>query len=484
MDCDILIREATIIDGSGADRYLADVAIVRGKIAAIGQLNSSIGESEIDGGGLILAPGFIDSHTHDDRALLTDPAMTCKVSQGVTTVITGNCGVSLAPLVLDDTPPAPLDLLGGQSWYKYDSFDDYLTAMEVAPASVNAACLIGHSTLRVRVMDDLDRPASKSELAEMKQLLAQSIEAGALGFSTGLQYAPSAAAPTEEVMELSKIVRAYNAVCTTHMRHEEDKVMDAMRESAEICCAADAPMIISHHKVAGPNNYGRSVETLAYMDQLREKLKIGLDAYPYDASSTVLVSDYLEFSDKVQIAWSKPHPQMNGKFISDIAEQWGCSEKEACDKLQPAGAVYYQMNEDDVRRILKYPATMIGSDGLPHDVIPHPRLWGTFPRVLGHYVREVALFSLEMAVHKMTGLTAKGFGLKQRGLIRQGYYADLVLFDATLIEDKATFAQPIQKAEGIHLVVVNGQIVWRDGTHTYSRPGHVLRRPALTYPRL
>jgi N-acyl-D-amino-acid deacylase len=236
-------------------------------------------------------------------------------------------------------------------------------------------------------------------------------------------------------------------------------------------------LVVSHHKCAGPNNWGRTVQTLAHFDAARKRQPIGLDMYPYIAGSTVLRREMVDGVIDILITWSTPHPEMAARMLADIAVKWGCTQQEACDRLQPGGACYFQMCEEDVQRVLKYPATMIGSDGLPHDAHPHPRLWGTFPRVLGHYSRELGLFSLETAVHKMSGLSARNFKLEDRGEIREGAYADVVVFDEATVKDVATFEQPKALAIGIDCVLVNGAIAYRPGEVSSERSGRFLRRP-------
>lgn len=474
-DCDLLIQGAAIYDGTGSDPYVADVGIDTDRIAFISPDSKLKARRAIDANGLALAPGFIDVHTHDDRALLiTD--MSAKVSQGVTSVVVGNCGISLAPLVLSEAPPPPLDLIGGQPDFRYPQFADYLDELRRQGIAVNAACLVGHSTLRVGVVERLDREASPSELIQMRARLQDALDAGAVGFSTGLDYPPAAAAPTSEIKALAELLEPAGAIHTTHMRDESDGIAGAMDEAFEIGAHAGVPVVISHFKVAGKTNFGRSTETLAKFDRQRKLQPLALDAYPYAASSTILRSIWIDEAPRTLVTWSVPHPEHAGRDLSDIAEEWGVSIAEAADRLQPAGAVYFSMDEADVRRILSYPETMIGSDGLPHDRHPHPRLWGSFPRVLGHYSREIGLFPLKEAIRRMTSLPAKNFKLKDRGQIRQGWSADLTLFDPARVRDIATFAEPTKPAAGIHRVWVNGVEVWRDGRHTGERPGSVLRR--------
>lgn len=473
--CDLLIQRVSLFDGSGVPRYVGDLAVTGDKIMVIGDLrNWSAGET-VDGQGLALAPGFIDVHTHDDRALLIGD-MANKTSQGVTSVVVGNCGVSLAPLSLRSPPPPPLDLIGGQADYQYATFSEYIAALDRQPPAVNAACLVGHSTLRVGAMDRLDRPATADEIAIMRARLQEALDAGAIGLSTGLDYQPAAAAPTGEVRALAELLKPAGAIHTTHMRSEGDHVIEAMDEAFTIGRSADVPVVISHFKVHGKANFGRSAETLAKFDAQRLRQPLALDAYPYSASSTVLKSQWVGEAPRVMVTWSVPHPEMTGRMLADVAAEWSCSQEDAAKRLQPAGAVYFAMDEADVRRILSYPHTMIGSDGLPHDTHPHPRLWGSFPRVLGHYARELGLFSMEEAIRRMTSLPAERFGLTGRGRLKQNYAADLVLFDPHTVKDRATFENPKQVSAGIVAVWVNGKAVWRADKSTGARAGRALRR--------
>ncbi|WP_119165308.1 N-acyl-D-amino-acid deacylase family protein [Algihabitans albus] len=479
---DLLIRNATLIDGTGAPARSGGLAVRDDRIVALGDLDGWQGAKDIDAGGKVLAPGFIDVHTHDDRALIANPTMDCKVSQGVTTVVTGNCGVSLAPLAIDRRPPPPLDLISEKPEGFFADFAGYLDFLDKEPPATNALAQVGHSSLRAGTLDSLDRPATGDEVATMRHRLEQSLEAGAIGLSTGLFYPPAMAAPTEEVIELAKALHQARALHTTHMRDEADHVIDSLGETFRIGREAQVPVVISHHKCAGQANYGRSVETLALIDATRGQQHIGLDVYPYVAGSTMLDSGRLMGASKVLVTWSVPHPDATGRDLKDIAADWGVDVEEAVSRLTPAGGIFFMMDEADVQRILAYPHSMIGSDGLPHDSHPHPRLWGTFPRVLGHYSRDLQLFSLEEAVRKMTGLPASEFGLSDRGRLAVGAAADLVLFDPDEVIDAATFEAPKTPARGILEVWVNGRSVWRDGATTGARPGRALRLQSLTLP--
>ncbi len=476
---DLLIRNATIIDGTGAPRFAGDIGVRGDRIARVGDLSGQHGTEEIDLAGAIAAPGFIDAHTHDDRFMLSSPDMTPKVSQGVTTVIGGNCGVSLAPMPRPIPNPVtpPLNLLDDEGqWFRFRTFRSYLDALRGAPAATNCAMLVGHSTLRVATMDDLTQPASPAEIEAMRELVVEAMGAGAIGVSSGLFYEPAIAAPTEEVIQICQPLKAFNGLYCTHMRDEANGVMDSLEESFRIGLEVGVPVVISHHKLSERANHGRSRETLALIEERMATQPIGLDCYPYTAGSTVLSEHRAVSASRVIVSWSKALPQYAGRDLDAIAATMGVSQAEAIERLSPAGAIYFKMDEDDVQRILRFPPTMIGSDGLPHDAAPHPRLWGTFPRVLGHYSRELGLFPLETAVHKMTGLTAETFGLRDRGVLKEGAYADLTLFDANTIDEVATYAAPIAPARGIDTVIVNGSIVWREGRSSGARPGRVLGR--------
>lgn len=474
---DKVIRGGTLIDGTGAARRAVEIAISGDRIARVAAPGTEAMDAAevIDATGRIVAPGFIDVHTHDDNAVLRTPDMAAKVSQGVTTVVVGNCGISLSPIGPVDPPP-PMNLLGDRSAYRFTRMADYAAAVDAAAPSVNVAALVGHSTLRVGTMADTTGRASAAEIDTMRALLQDCLDAGATGFSTGLWYKTNVGADIDEVVALAELLADAGGVYTTHMRDEHDGVLDSLRESFETGNRAQVPVVISHHKCAGPRNWGRSTETLALIDAARSKQQIGLDAYPYVAGSTVLEPYLVDPDIRISVSWSVPHPEMAGRDLADIAGDWGCSQQQAAERLRPAGGIYFQMDEADMRRILSYGPTMIGSDGLPHDTHPHPRLWGTFPRVLGHFSRDEGLFGLEEAVHKMTGLSAANFNLTDRGVLRDGTFADLVIFNADTIADRATFDDPMQPAAGIDCVMVNGTLAWADGAARAGRSGRFIRR--------
>ena len=473
---DLLIRGGTVIDGTRAPRFDADVGIADGRIAAIGSLADRLAKRTLDAAGRIVAPGFIDAHTHDDQALLAQPDMSFKISQGVTTVVAGNCGISIAPLAADTPLPSPLDLLDASERGRYADFAAYFEQLERTPAAVNVASLVGHTTLRVRTMSSIDRPAEADEIMAMQRLLDEALAAGALGLSTGTFYPPAAKATTEEIIEVGRALGPNGAIYVTHMRDEADRVMEALDETFRIGRELDVPVVVSHHKVQNAANFGRSQVTLPHIRAAMACQCVALDCYPYNAGSTMIRTDRGMLDGRVLIASSQPHPECAGRDLDEIAREWGVAKDEAARRLQPGSAIYFLMDEADVRRILAFDDTMIGSDGIAVGPKPHPRLWGTFPRVLGHYSRDVGLFPLETAVWKMTGLTARNFGLQGRGTLAVGQHADVVVFDAASIRDAATYEAPTRAAEGIDAVIVNGAITWQRGAHTGARQGQVIRR--------
>jgi N-acyl-D-aspartate/D-glutamate deacylase len=473
---DYLIKDVRIFDGSGSDPYTADVAVGNGFILAVGSPGEHTGHVVIEGAGRALAPGFIDVHTHDDTSVIRTPQMLPKLSQGVTTVIVGNCGISAAPVRLAGAPPDPMNLLGDADAFRYPTFASYAEAVNAAQPAVNVAALAGHTALRNNHMDRLDRAATAAEITAMQADLREALESGALGLSTGLAYLSAYSAPVEEVVSLAELLAGAGGVYASHMRTEADAILAAMSEAFQVGREARVPVVLSHLKCAGVQNWGRSIEVLEALETARGEQPVQCDCYPYTASSSTL--DLRQVNERVRIfiTWSTPHPEMAGQTLKEIADKWGVPLLTAAERLRPAGAIYHNMSEDDVRRILKHPATMIGSDGLPHDPKPHPRLWGTFPRVLGHYCREQGLFPLAEAVRKMTGLPARRFGLKGRGTIQAGAHADLVLFDPETIRDTATFSHPIACAKGIAGVWVNGKLAYKDGAATGERAGRFLPR--------
>lgn len=473
---DLLIHGGTVIDGTKATRFGADIGVIDGYIAAIGQLDGCTAERMLDATGRIVTPGFIDSHTHDDQAVLSQSAMPFKVSQGVTTVVAGNCGISAAPLRADMELPMPLSLIDSPVEGRFTTFKAYLDALRATPSSVNVAAMVGHSTLRALTMGDLDRPAKEAEIAAMQAHVEEAMQAGAIGLSTGTFYPPAVKATTEEIIEVCRPLSKRKAVYATHMRDEGDRVMEALEETFAIGRALGIPVVVSHHKVQNTQNFGRTKVTLPFIKETMKHQCVSLDCYPYTAGSTMIRTDRGMLEGRVLIASSEPHPECAGRDLADIAKEWGMPNDEAARKLQPGSAIYFMMDEDDVQRVLAFDETMIGSDGIPLGDKPHPRLWGTFPRVLGHYSRDIGLFPLETAVWKMTGLTARNFGLQGRGTLKVGQHADIVIFNAATIRDAANYETPTKVSEGIDVVIVNGTITWQHGVHSGARSGQVITR--------
>jgi len=484
-----LLENGLLVDGSGAPGQAGDLLLVDDRIAAMGpglrhRLPQGLAIADVqvhDCTGLAITPGFIDVHTHDDAIVLNAPGMIPKLSQGITTVVTGNCGLSVAPFVVEQ-PQGALTLLGNS--FQYPSVDAYAQAVAQAQPAVNVAPLIGHTTLRYACMGDLSRPASADEVAAMCQLLEQCMAQGAIGMSSGLFYAEAMPAPAAEVTALARVVARHGGIYATHMRSEMAEILEAMHEASDCAFEAGVPLVISHHKCAGPDNWGRTRETLPLIDTLARRQDIAMDVYPYVAGSTVLREDLVDGVIDVLLSWSTPHPEMMGRTLASIAEEWGVDQKTACRRLQPGGACYFQMHEDDVKRVIAHPLSMIGSDGLPHDKHPHPRLWGAFPRVLARYWREQNLFSLETAIHKMTGLSARNFRLHQRGQLQPGWHADVVVLDPARVRDVASYQEPIAVSEGIEKVFVNGELAYVAGSadpakvEAQAHAGRLLKRHA------
>jgi N-acyl-D-amino-acid deacylase len=476
--CDLLIRDGLVLDGTGAPGRWADVAVRGERVVAVGDLAAWRGHEVMAASGLAVAPGFIDVHTHDDRAVLDDPALAPKVSQGVTSVIVGLCGLSLAPrptLALEPWP-SPFSLLGAGTAYSFPSMAAYMVRLRAAPPSVNVGVLVGHANLRACTMADLARPATADEVARMRPLAEEAFAAGALGLSSGLAYDAGRHATTDEVTALAAVAGTHGGLYVTHLRDEGDRVVEAVAEALAIGREAGCGVVISHHKCLFRPNWGRTVETLAAIDAARAHQSVALDVYPYTASSTVLSPDKAARADRVIVAWSDTLPEAAGRDLDALADEWSCGREAAAERLMPGGAVYFNMDEADLRRVMRHPCCAIGSDGVPSHPHPHPRLWGTFPRVLGRYVREERVLGLEEAVHKMTGLPATQFGLADRGTIRPGAFADLAIFDPATIADVATFEAPLRPATGIRRVLVNGATVFAEGRAIHRPAGHVLAR--------
>lgn len=500
---DILIRNGKIIDGTGNSWYYADVAVKNGKIISIGKLTHTTANKIIDANGLIVAPGFIDVHAHIENGVFERPTADNYIYDGVTTVVTGNCGGS------------------------DDDLKKFFWRLDSMKTSINVASLVGHNTVRRLAMGLDNRLATSEEQKKMEDLVAQAMKDGAVGLSTGLIYLPGMYSNTEEVIGLAKTAALYNGIYASHIRNEENGVVDAINEAINIGKAANIPVQVSHFKVSGPANWNRSKETLSLIEAARKDgYDVTIDQYPYTASSTNLgirlpdwalaggqdslkkriadpvlhkqiINEMLESQKKYKyknyayafVAMHKADTTLNGKNISEINKLKGRKAKpkeEAetiLDMMVAGGAqmVYHSMNEDDVRYFIKYPFNMVGADGGVSNGkgFPHPRTYGTNSRVLGKYVREEKLISLEEAIRRMTSLAAQKFQLKDRGLLKEGYAADIVIFNENEVADKATFEQPHQFSVGFKYVLVNGKLVIENGKHNGIKSGTPLYGPGF-----
>jgi N-acyl-D-amino-acid deacylase len=376
LGCDLVIRDATVFDGTGGPRFNADVGVTGDRIVAVGDLGGAAADKEVIVTGKAVAPGFVDAHTHDDRAVLCGPeCMLCKMSQGVSTVVVGNCGISLSPVRMASRPVPPLDLLGDESWWRFGTFGEYADCLARNPPPVNTYALIGHMSLRIEAMTgDTERAATETEALHMQRRLAEALAEGASGFSTGLYYPPNMMATTDEVVAVAEALRKAGGLYVTHMRDEANDVLVSIEETLRIGRSVNTPVVISHHKCSMPENFGRSVETLTAIDLAARNQRVDFDVYPYPAGSTVLMPERVRSDVPVQITWSVPHPECAGRMLEDLAKDWGMGLRDAAERLLPAGGIFFQMDEQDVQRILAHRLAMIGSDGLPHDVFPHPRL--------------------------------------------------------------------------------------------------------------
>jgi dihydroorotase/N-acyl-D-amino-acid deacylase len=501
---DLLIRGARIVDGAGNPWFLGDVAVTGDRIMRVGHLAGASAKWTVEAKGLTLAPGFIDTHSHGRRGLFQTPAAENYIRQGVTTIFEGPDGSSPLPI------------------------RPFLDQVSRTKPAVNVGLLAGHGTIRTEVMGLENRKATPDELERMRGLTRQAMLDGAFGLSTGLFYVPANYAPTEEVIELAKVAGSLGGIHTSHMRDEAAHVEDAVAETIRIGEEGHLPTQLTHHKIIGKANWGVSEKTIRLVEQARARgVDVTIDQYPYTASSTGTGALFPQWSlaggakslaerlaapdsrakikaeivnrilndrgagdpKNVVMASCRFDPGLAGKSLADITKARGVAVtvENAADtaiELQLKGgcsAIYHAINEEDVERILRYPYTMVASDGeIPifGENVPHPRSYGTFSRVLGRYVREKRTILLEDAVRRMSGLPAQRFGLQDRGLIREGLKADLVLFDPATIADKADFQHPHQYAVGVHSVWVNGVRTLADGKMTGERGGRALKGPA------
>ena len=504
-ELDLLIVNGSIVDGTGAPSYRGDIAVSDGRIIEIGDLDGQSAKEVIDADGLVVAPGFIDLHSHGEKEIRDMPDAINYIHQGITTMLGGNCGGSPLPL------------------------GPFIKEVEDIGIAINLALLAGHNTLRRKVMGSVNREPTPDELAEMEAILNQAMLDGAFGMSTGLKYIPGAYSKTDEVVALAKIVSAHGGIYASHMREEGLGLIAAVEETIAIGREAGLPVHISHHKVVGKTMWGSSETTLAMIDEARSNgLDVTADQYPYSASSTGLrvlfpawsleggnkqIAQRLEDPEtrakikagiienihydrgggdpaRIFVATYPADKSLEGKNIAEIVKMRGLeptveSAAEVLMDLQstrPGGkGIFHAMSEEDVERIMRHPHVSVATDA--HvikfgEAMPHPRNYGTYPRVLGRYVRENNILTLEEAVRKMTSLPAGRLNLKDRGVLKKGMAADIVIFDPETVIDRAEWTSPHQYPEGIPHVIINGEAVIKNGERTRTYPGKVIRGPA------
>lgn len=488
MTIDLIIRNASIIDGSGAPSFAGDVEIDGGRIGAVGVAGGAA-RSEIDAKGLSLAPGFIDVHTHDDGAFLRHPDMGFKLAQGVTTCVCGNCGFSAIPALPGSDPGAASGGILSGAGGEFADLEGYFDAVLAGRPSINSLMLVGHNTVRAMVMGMDERAPTADELAQMRGKVKLAMEQGACGFSTGLIYRPGRWSKTDEVIELARAALPHGGLYATHMRNEGDRLLEAVEETLLIGREAGLHTHISHHKSAGKRNWGKVSQSLDMVDRARSAgQRVTLDVYPYTAGSGRMIEYFNlknidgDYAQLIRIANCPDFREFEGRMLVDIAAERGQDIVELVRMIltSPRGdrtiCIHFIIDEADIETNLRYRDMMIGSDGIP-DLRgkPHPRLFGTFPRVLGEYSRKRGVLGLEDAVSRMTSISAETFGITERGRVKTGFHADLVLFNPGTIEDTATYDDPQQFPLGIGLVIVNGKEAFRDGRYTGSGSGQTLR---------
>ncbi|HET7342424.1 MAG TPA: D-aminoacylase [Methylomirabilota bacterium] len=528
---DLKIEGATVMDGTGRPGARTDVGVRDETIAAVGDLSRETAGSVLNATGRVLAPGFIDMHSHSDWRLWGNRRAESKIRQGVTTEVVGNCGFSPAPVAAefrDEMRAFALYVPKGMD-FSWRSVGEYLRAFDRDGTALNVVQLVGHGTLRIAAMGFARRPPTEAELATMQRLLADAVQEGAWGLSTGLIYAPGSYATTDEIVAVARAAARYRGFYASHIRGEGATLLDAVREAIQVGRQAAMPVQISHVKAAGRPHWGKVADALALIDAARaEGLDVMGDVYPYTASSTSLRTALPDWAleggvaamlkrlhdpgecqkiredmargggysivermgwENVMIAWCPKRQDAEGRRVAEIAEARRLDPVDAVfeilrDADGVASMILFQLDERDLTRALSHPQIMIGSDGsslATHGEMsagkPHPRNYGTFPRVLGRYARDERVLPLAEAVHKMTGLPARRLGLRDRGEIRVGAKADLVVFDARRVADQATYEDPHRYPVGIDHVLVNGRFVIKDGEHTGSLPGRVLSPP-------
>lgn len=525
MAYDLLITRGYLVDGTGNPWFKADLGIKDGGIEAIGDLQRATASRTIEAKGLTVTPGFIDMHSHSDFYVLLNPYEESKIFQGVTTEVVGNCGSSAAPM--NDELRAYREKymrqrLGPDFEFNWSSMKEYVERVNEKGSSFNVLPLVGHGTVRSNVIGFENRRPTDGEMGKMRDLVAKSMEEGAWGLSTGLIYTPGCYAETDEITSLARVAAKYHGTYSSHIRGEGETLLRAVAEAIEIGEKAEISVEISHFKASGKKYWGMTEKSLELVKNARTRdLDVTVDQYPYTASSTGL-SAYLplwvrdggndmmlerlndpnirekikgepEMAEiewgQVVVAFAEKHPEYTGKSIADIAEIQGKGPLDTVfdllvDEEASVSIVAFGMCEEDVRRVMKSPYMMVGTDGSavsPEGILgrgkPHPRFYGAFPRILGHYAREERVLTLQEAVRKMTSMPAQKIGLKDRGLLREGMMADIVVFDADEILDQATFTDPHRFPKGIYYVIVKGETVVEKNKHTGALPGRALKKP-------
>lgn len=528
---DLLIRGGTVYDGTGAPGVVADVAVTGDRIVKVApSINPKRAIEIIDAKGMAVSPGFIDPHTHTDIQLLVNPKAESKIRQGVTTEIGGNCGDSWYPVADIDLEKATESL---KNRYNLDlswrDLNGFFSRLIESGSAVNFATLIGNGTLRSAVMGPYDRRASADELAQMKSILDDYMKAGAMGLSSGLEYTPSNFADTDELIELSRVVAARNGVYATHMRSEDDRLIEAIDEAVRISRESGASLQISHFKACYKPNWDKLDQAFSLVEAANNELgHVLVDRYSYHAFSTGLSMFYpiwskegtsedfinrlkdptndgklrayfaereVKFGTWDNVLISSVYTDANKKYVGTTLLAAATDMGKPCyefardlliDEENRVSIIGFAMSEDNLKKVMAHPLAVIGSDGdslAPYGPLgegnPHPRSYGTFPRVLGKFVREEKVMPLETAIRKMSGLTADKFGLTDRGYIRQGAFADIVVFNPDTVIDKATWSKPHTYPDGIGYVAVNGHLAVREGEHTGELPGRILKKTTV-----
>lgn len=523
---DKIFRNGEVIDGSGRTRFKGDVAVEGDEIAAVGDLREMKAAEEIDIAGKVIAPGFIDMHSHADLSIPLVPEADSLVHQGITTIVTGHCGHSPAPIT-DKNRSEVKELLGEEDieipWERLETFAGFLSYMREIGMSLNMIPVVGQGMIRSAVVGYSSERPNEDQIEQMQRLVEQALDEGAIGISTGLIYPPGSYASTEELIEVTKPVGARGGIYFSHIRGEGDTLLEATKEEIEIGRKSGARIHHSHFKAAGRENWDLAEPAMRLIDEANaEGLRMTADMYPYLAGATSLVAILPEWAqdggfsaivgrltdketrakmtesmksegffkvaewDKVLIP-SSSNQDYIGKYIAELAEGAGKTPYDwifdaLLETKGQTGMILFMMSEENVKKQLTHPAMMIGTDasGVPFEGplakgAPHPRSFGTFPKVLGKYVREEKVLALEDAVCRMTGFPAATLGITNRGLLQKGNKADLVVFDPLTVIDKADYVNPFQKPEGVDFVIVNGQYVVKNGSHTHARPGAVIK---------